>query len=51
MTFADFREDPEENRKLQEEFKNNNADRVKSNERPETVETKPNEKKIRYLFF
>ena len=44
MTFADFREDPEENRKLQEEFKNNNADRVKSNERPETVETKPNEK-------
>ena len=41
MTFADFREDPEENRKLQEEFKNN-ADRVKSNERPETVETKPN---------
>ena len=43
MTFADFREDPEENRKLQEEFKNNNADRVKSNERPETVETKPNE--------
>ena len=45
MTFADFREDPEENRKLQEEFKNNNADRVKSNERPDTVETKPNEKK------
>tara|TARA_B100000945_G_scaffold97434_1_gene76222 strand:+ start:331 stop:1524 length:1194 start_codon:yes stop_codon:yes gene_type:complete len=44
MTFADFREDPEENRKLQEEFKNNNADRVKSNERPDTVETKPNEK-------
>ena len=44
MTFSDFREDTEENRKLQEEFKNNNADRVKSNERPETVETKPNEK-------
>ena len=43
MTFSDFREDTEENRKLQEEFKNN-ADRVKSNERPETVETKPNEK-------
>ena len=41
MTFSDFREDTEENRKLQEEFKNN-ADRVKSNERPETVETKPN---------
>ena len=44
MTFSDFREDTEENRKLQEEFKNNNADRVKSNERPDTVETKPNEK-------
>ena len=44
MTLADFREDQEENRKLQEEIKNNNADRVKSNERPETVETKPNEK-------
>ena len=45
MTFADFRDDPEENRKLQEEFKNNNADRVKSNERPETVETKPKKPK------
>ena len=44
MTYADFREDPEENRKHQEEYKNNNADRVKSNERPDTVETKPNEK-------